>query len=615
LHRCLINVVNSVGVDINRVVQHKHASYLLQFVSGLGPRKAAGIISFIYRSSGLITVRAELESYLERIVYTNCAGFIKVLYKYLKGNEDNEVLDSTRIHPEDYNLVRKMAADALEKRGEDVVEALMNDPSKLEEIDLDAFAEELERNGQPRKRATLYDIEREIRKPFMDVRNPYRDPSPEVLFTMLTGETDQSLRVGQLVHARVTAKLEKALRCRLDNGLSGFLPFREISERRIETADQLQIEIGHTLACRIQDIDRSKYSVKLTCKEVEPSSYQDNGFLQQLRIMEPYLLTDSIDMEEKPSIKKKARPKVFVRAINHPLFKNITSQEAEQLLQNKEIGELVIRPSSRGQDYLTITWKFYDNVYAHINIHEQDKLNARSLGRKLYIGTEKYEDLDEILARYMEPLLTYAQDVMKFRNFRHGNQSEVELLLREAKSQAPQSIPYFLHIAFDFPGKFVLSYMPNSRPRHEYVTVTSEGFFFRKQRFTNPEKLIKWFKQHWKDPLPPRSPQHAPVPVMPRAFPEDYGEDREHTTNVDPQAFGQAMRLPYGVTDWNASVQAHGQPFQQQQDPRRDFGARPPPRGRDNRGPPSRQPEPDWDAPSAPPTRQAVVQQAEEDWG
>jgi transcription elongation factor SPT6 len=46
-------------------------------------------------------------------VYTNAAGFIKVLDKYAKRTEDFEVLDSTRIHPDDYNLARKMAADAL----------------------------------------------------------------------------------------------------------------------------------------------------------------------------------------------------------------------------------------------------------------------------------------------------------------------------------------------------------------------------------------------------------------------------------------------------------------------------------------------------------------------
>lgn len=50
IERAFINLVNDVGVDINAIVENPHQSHILQFVSGLGPRKAQAILSKIIRS-------------------------------------------------------------------------------------------------------------------------------------------------------------------------------------------------------------------------------------------------------------------------------------------------------------------------------------------------------------------------------------------------------------------------------------------------------------------------------------------------------------------------------------------------------------------------------------
>lgn len=70
-------------------------------------------------------------------------------------SENSDPLDSTRIHPETYSWAKKMAIDALEydddEETEDsnnqhrALEEIMEDPEKLRDLDLDAFAEELER--------------------------------------------------------------------------------------------------------------------------------------------------------------------------------------------------------------------------------------------------------------------------------------------------------------------------------------------------------------------------------------------------------------------------------------------------------------------------------------
>jgi transcription elongation factor SPT6 len=52
------------------------------------------------------------------------------------------------------------------------------------------------------------------------------------------------------------------------------------------------------------------------------------------------------------------------------------------------------------------------------------------------------------------------------------------------------------------PGKFMLSYQPRLKARHEYITVTPEGFRYRKQVFESLNSLLKWFKEHHRDPIP-----------------------------------------------------------------------------------------------------------------
>lgn len=71
-----------------------------------------------------------------------------------RGSTDSyiEVLDGSRVHPETYEWARKMAVDALEydESAEDAnpagaLEEILENPERLKDLDLDAFAEELER--------------------------------------------------------------------------------------------------------------------------------------------------------------------------------------------------------------------------------------------------------------------------------------------------------------------------------------------------------------------------------------------------------------------------------------------------------------------------------------
>ena len=48
----------------------------------------------------------------------------------------------------------------------------------------------------------------------------------------------------------------------------------------------------------------------------------------------------------------------------------------------------------------------------------------------------------------------------------------------------------------------MLSYLPRNKPRHEYVSVTPDGIRYRSQTFHSLNSLIRWFKEHFRDPIP-----------------------------------------------------------------------------------------------------------------
>lgn len=81
-------------------------------------------------------------------------GFLFYICPFLSSSTDSyiEVLDGSRVHPETYEWARKMAVDALEydESAEDAnpagaLEEILENPERLKDLDLDAFAEELER--------------------------------------------------------------------------------------------------------------------------------------------------------------------------------------------------------------------------------------------------------------------------------------------------------------------------------------------------------------------------------------------------------------------------------------------------------------------------------------
>lgn len=58
------------------------------------------------------------------------------------------------------------------------------------------------------------------------------------------------------------------------------------------------------------------------------------------------------------------------------------------MMESMDQGDVVIRPSSKGENHLTVTWKVADGIYQHVDVREEGKENAFSLGHTLWINNE-----------------------------------------------------------------------------------------------------------------------------------------------------------------------------------------------------------------------------------
>uniref|UniRef100_A0A7G3AZW4 Transcription elongation factor SPT6 n=1 Tax=Lutzomyia longipalpis TaxID=7200 RepID=A0A7G3AZW4_LUTLO len=566
-----INRTNEVGVDINLAVQNPLYVNLVQFICGLGPRKGQALIKILKQTNQRLENRTQLVTacHMGPKVFINCSGFIKIDTNSLGDSTEAyvEVLDGSRVHPETYEWARKMAIDALEYDDDQMnpagaLEEILESPERLKDLDLDAFAVELERQGFGNRSITLYDIRAELNCRYKDLRTPYRSPNPEELFDMLTKETPETFYVGKMVlavardftyrkpqgeqldQANPTRNDETGLwqcpfclenefpelsevwnhfdakacrgqatgvKLRLDNGLAGYIHIKNLSDKHVKSPEE-RVQIGQSVYVRIIKIDVDRFSVDCSSKSSDLLD-KNNEWRPTKDSYYDQEAEDQITRKDDDTKKQKARHHYITRVIFHPAFHNKSYTEALKIMEKMDQGEVIIRPSSKGSDHLTVTWKVTDDIYQHIDVREEGKENAFCLGKRLCIGSEEFEDLDEIIARYVNPMASYARDLLNYKYYRGsllGIRDKAEECLKEEKAKNPNKIHYFVSASKNYPGRFLLSYLPVNKCRHEYVTITPEGFRFRQQIFDSLNALLKWFKEHFKDPLPAGTPLTTP---------------------------------------------------------------------------------------------------------
>ncbi|CAM9648035.1 unnamed protein product, partial [Ascophyllum nodosum] len=543
-HR-LMDGVSDVGVDINHIVEHDHALGILQFVPGLGPRKAAKLREKLGTvMGGVVPSRKSLLStqVLKSLVYTNAAGFLRIRKRgKLAERMDTQLdpFDDTRVHPECYNTqdwAQRVCANALDVQVDEdyfpIVESAMEDSREalqrycqhnevdsrmppvnlndsVNQLDLSAYADELERQGEGKRALQLDSIVEEIRYPYRDRRHPYAAPDENEMFQWLTGETDATLREGVLVPVRVTQVREKGVRVRIEGGvgLFAFVPADHVTDDVLGTdpitgqANLRQaVKENQVMEAAIIKVDKSRFELKLSLRKSDtlpnPDKWDEpvggsrafgaSGWNRPLTLprLDAKFDAGRAKQEARERIRdanRKASERAyrggggggsadagrshagvrFPRSIMHPNFRNVTHVEAEKILSETcdARGEALIRPSSKGADRLSLTWMWVDGEFLHADIQEVGKQPGSALAPCLKIKGEEYEDLDEIMSRRVSACNDLVNEVLSSDKYNPGTLEETETALRAKKMQEPTYIPYAL-CRMRAPGYMALLYLP-----------------------------------------------------------------------------------------------------------------------------------------------------------
>ena len=512
-----IKVVNLCGFDLNKACEFRHLRNTLMFISGFGPLKAKNFINNLY-SKGKPKTREEI---LENNIYgvgpklgVSFINFIKIKANIAIEDEYN-LLDMTRIPIEFYDMAKKFINDAIKKedinkkqkkKKTDEIEEIIRYPKKLEVLDLNEYIKSQSENLQnmeiDKLKFSLKLIKEELTNPFKDLRDARKDFSQKEIFNLLIG--DENFQEGMITVAKVIRIDTEHVQCKLQNDLTATVWFKDIFDDSPENEKISKEKVkslfkpGSAFEARIKSINYNEYKVDLMTKPSEMISHK--RYIPNLDKIQSFFELKDEDKANIPYINahSQSTKKYQPRNIKFEKFKNMSYTDCCNYLRNKDIGECVFRPSSIGNNNLTLSYKFYKQIICHLDIIEEEKNPGENIGKKLKISSETYSSLDEILKRYVIPCGQYIKESIKNRKFVHcDTKSDFENMLKEDKKKQTSIINYNYTILKDYPGYIVLGYVPKVNPIYEYIKVKPKGLYFHEKLFPSLEEITNYFKKEY----------------------------------------------------------------------------------------------------------------------
>ncbi|MEG0825969.1 MAG: Tex family protein [Bacilli bacterium] len=231
--------VNKVGVNINTA-----SASLLKYVSGISKKNIEKIIE--YRDKhGKFKSREEIKSkkVLTDKIYEQAIGFLRI-------PEGQNILDSTSIHPESYDMVLKILAK-LNLTVNDI--GTDNIIKELEAINLNDYLKEFNTDIY-----TLEDIINSIKKPNRDPRDEM--PKPLLKSDILHIE---DLQKGMKLQGTVRNVVDFG--AFIDIGLKndGLVHISKITDHYIKHPSEL-LSVGDIVDCYVDELYKEKNKVGLT---------------------------------------------------------------------------------------------------------------------------------------------------------------------------------------------------------------------------------------------------------------------------------------------------------------------------------------------------------------
>ena len=242
LDEAIMKVVNRVGADANTA-----SAQLLEHISGLNKGIAAEIVNY-RNENGKFTNRKQLLKVkkLGEKAFEQCAGFLRII-------DGDEPLDATNIHPESYEIAKKiMEVSNISKLGDpDIV---FND-EKIKELDIDSY--------------TLNDIKDCIRAPLRD----YRDQFDGAILKSDILEL-KDLKKGDELSGTVRNVVDFG--AFVDIGLhdDGLVHISRMSMKRINHPSEV-VSVADVVRVYVYDVDEAKQRVQLSLLPLDQLAQRD----------------------------------------------------------------------------------------------------------------------------------------------------------------------------------------------------------------------------------------------------------------------------------------------------------------------------------------------------
>lgn len=237
--------VNKVGVNLNNA-----SVSLLKYVSGINISLANNIYNYL-KTNGRFNNRSELKKVAKMgpKAFEQCAGFLRIY-------DGTEPLDITSIHPESYDIAKKILK--LFK-----IDLLKDDEvtknEKLAGFNAKEFIEKLSlKVGE----ATLNDIVMEIKKPGRDIRD-------EVKIIELNNSVKdiKDLKVGMVLEGTVRNIMDFGMFVDINVHCDGLVHISELSNKFVKNISDLYT-VNDVVKVKVISVDVNKKRIGLSIKQV-----------------------------------------------------------------------------------------------------------------------------------------------------------------------------------------------------------------------------------------------------------------------------------------------------------------------------------------------------------
>ena len=239
------SAVNAVGVELNSA-----SASLLSRVSGLGPGLAQAVVKY-REDKGPYSERSELLRVprLGAKAFEQAAGFLRI-----RGAKNP--LDASAVHPERYNLLRKMAAD-IGVNVADLIGPGVDAENLRKRIRLENYISSSEGVGLP----TLEDIMRELARPGRDPRGNYELFDFDERIHSL-----EDVEKGMILPGIVTNVTAFGAFVDVGAHRDGLVHISQIADRYVADPSEL-LSVNQQVRVKVMDIDLRRSRLGLSIKE------------------------------------------------------------------------------------------------------------------------------------------------------------------------------------------------------------------------------------------------------------------------------------------------------------------------------------------------------------